>query len=87
MTIGYNGDRYISHFQCWQFLFNLVYTHRHKSDAPHIFKKAINTIENQYGGKVRYVRLDGETSLRNAFEMLVTDKGLKVERIALDTPA
>ena len=52
MTIGYNGDRYISHFQCQQFLFNLVYTHQHKSDAPYIFKKAINIIENQYGGKV-----------------------------------
>ena len=87
MTTGYNGDRYISHFQCRQFLFNLVYTHRHKSDAPHIFKKAINTIENQYNGKVRYVRLDGETSLGNTFEILVTDKGIKPERTAPDTPA
>jgi hypothetical protein len=87
MTTGYNGDRYISHFQCRQFLFNLVYTHRHKLDAPHIFRKAINTIENQYGGKVRYVRLDGETSLRNEFEILIIDKGIKAERTAPDTPA
>ena len=84
---GFNGDRYISHFQCQQFLFNLVYTYRHKLDAPYIFRKAINTIENQYHRKVRYVRLNGETSLRNVFKMLVTDKGIKVERTALDTPA
>jgi hypothetical protein len=63
-----------------------VYTHQHKSDAPYIFKIAINMIENQYNGKVRYVRLDGETSLGNTFEILVTEKGIKLERIALDTP-
>jgi hypothetical protein len=44
-------------------------------------------IENQYNGKVWYIRLDGETSLGNAFESLVTEKGIKAERIALDTPA
>ena len=43
-------------------------------------------IENQFNGKVRYVRLDGETSLGDAFEALVIKKGIKAERIALDTP-
>jgi len=87
MNTGYNGDRYISHFQCRQYLFNLVYTHRKKSDALQLFKKAINTIETQYNGKVRFVRLDGETSLGNAFEKLVIEKGIKPERTAPDTPA
>jgi hypothetical protein len=84
---GYNGDQYVSHFQCRQYLFNLVYTHRHKSDATQLFKKAINTIEYQYNGKVRYIRLDGETSLGNNFETLVIEKGIKPERTAPDTPA
>src|SRR5271170_129161 len=86
MNTGYNGDKYISHFQCRQYLFNLVYTHRKKSDAFQFFEKAINTIENQYNGKVRYIRLDGETSLGGTFEALVTEKGIKAERTAPDTP-
>src|ERR1700722_8531397 len=87
MNTGSNRDRYVSHFQCRQYLFNLVYTHRHKTDALHFFKKAINMIKNQYNGKVRYIQLDGETSLGTAFETLVIEKGIKAERIALDTPA
>ena len=65
----------------------MVYTHQKKLDALQFFKKAINAIENLYNGKVRYIRLDGETSLGNAFEALVTEKGIKPERTALDTPA
>jgi hypothetical protein len=87
MTTGFNGDRYISHFQCRQYLFNLVYTHRKKSDALQLFNKAINIIKNQYNGKVRYIQLDSETSLGDTFKALVIEKGIKAERIALDTPA
>jgi hypothetical protein len=87
MGKGYNGDRYVSHFQCRQYLFNLVYTHSRKSDALQFFEKAINTIENQYKGKVRYIRLDGETSLASEFEALVIEKGIKAERTAPNTPA
>src|SRR5436853_7928700 len=87
LTRGYNRDQYISHFQCRQYLFNLVYTHRHKSDVLQLFEKAINTIENQYNGKVWFIRLDGETSLGNAFETLVIEKAIKLERTTLDTPA
>src|SRR5450432_1868445 len=87
MTTGYNGDGYISHFQCRQYLFNMVYTHRKKSDALQFFEKAINLIETQYNRKVRYIRLDGGSSLGNAFETLVIGKGIKLERTAPDTPA
>ena len=87
MNTGFNRDRYVSHFQYWQYLFNLVYTHRYKTDALHFFKKAINMIENQYNRKVWYIQLDGETSLGTAFETLVIEKGIKAERTALDTPA
>ena len=87
MSKGHNGDRYVSHFQCRQYLFNLVFTHPKKSDAFQFFEKAINLIETQYNGKIRFVRLDGETSLGNAFEILVIEKGIKAERTAPDTPA
>src|ERR1700730_16797198 len=84
---GYNGHRYASHFQCRQYLYNIVYTHARKTDAKHFFDKTINIIENQYKGKVRYIRLDGETSLGDMFENIVTEKGIKPERTAPDTPA
>jgi hypothetical protein len=87
LTIGYNRDKYISHFQCRQYLFNLVYTHRKKLDAIQFFDKALNTIENQYKGKVRHIQLDGETSLGKEFEALVVEKGIKLECIATDTLA
>ena len=86
LTRGYNRDQYISHFQCRQYLFNLVYTHRHKSNALQLFEKAINTIENQYNRKVQFIRLNGETSLGNVFETLVIEKGIKLEYTTLDTP-
>jgi len=86
LNTGYNGDEYVSHFQCRQYLFNLVYTHRKKSDSLQLFEKAINLVENQYKGKIRYIRLDGETSLGKAFELMVTEKGIKPERTAPDTP-
>ena len=87
LTTGYNGDQYMSHFQCRQFLFNLVFTHRRKNDAFQYFNKAIKIIENRYNGKVRFVRLDGETSLGGIFENFVSEKGIKPERTAPDTPA
>jgi len=86
-TRGYNRDQYMSHFQCRQYLFNLVFTHPQKNDALQIFEKAINLIENQYGGKVRFIRLDGETSLGKEFENLVSAKGIKPECTAPDTLA
>src|ERR1700730_13717461 len=79
---GYNGHRYASHFQCRQYLYNIVYTHARKTDAKHFFDKTINIIENQYKGKVRYIQLDGETSLRNMFKNIVTEKGIKLEYTA-----
>ena len=44
-------------------------------------------IENHFNGKVRFVRLDGETALGETFENFVSEKGIKLERTALDTPA
>ena len=84
---GYNGDKYMSHFQCRQYLFNLVFTHRRKNDALHLFKKAIKLIKIHYHGKVRFIRLDGETSLGHAFEEWVSEEGIKPERTAPDTPS
>jgi hypothetical protein len=84
---GYNGDRYMSHFQCRQYKFNLVFTHPRKSDALGIFQDAFKYVETQYQGKIRYVRLDGETSLQSNFDRFLAEKGIKSERTATYTPA
>jgi hypothetical protein len=44
-------------------------------------------IDGQFGGKIRFLRLDGEISLGNFFENLVIEKQIKPERTALYTPA
>jgi hypothetical protein len=84
---AYNGHRYVSHFQCRQTKFNMVYTHAKKTDSLAFFEKTWNLIENVYGGKVRFIRLDGETSLGELFERFVIARGVKAERSAPNTPA
>jgi hypothetical protein len=86
LTTSYNRDQYISHFQCRQFLFNLVFTHPQKNNALQYFNKAMNLIENQYNGKVRFIQLNSETSLSRTFKNFVSKKGIKLECTALDTP-
>ena len=48
---GYNGHKYMSHFQCQEHLFNIVFTHQKKTDALRLFEKVTNFIECQYKGK------------------------------------
>ena len=48
---GYNGHKYMSHFQCQEHLFNIVFTHQKKTDALQLFEKVTNFIECQYKGK------------------------------------
>ena len=49
-----------------------------------LFKKAISFIKNQFNCKVRFIRLDKETSLKGTFKNFVLKKGLKPERLAPD---
>jgi hypothetical protein len=86
-TTGYNGNRYASHFQYRKYLFNLVYTHAKKSDTKYLFESALSVIQGQFGGKVQFLRLDGETSLGDYFKDLVIEKQIKPEHSASYTPA
>jgi hypothetical protein len=87
MDPGYNGDEWISHFQCTTTVFNMVYTHKRKSDSTAFMDKTLNLIQTQFGRNVRYIRLDGEKSLCNLFEEIISNRGIKAERTAPDTPA
>jgi hypothetical protein len=47
----------------------------------------VNIIKTHLGGKIRYIRLDGETSLGRPFDEYIAAKGIKAERTAPDTAA
>ena len=49
-------------------------------------KKALNFIKNQFNKDVRFLCIDRERILGNAFKDLMIERGIKVEVTALDTP-
>jgi hypothetical protein len=63
-----------------------VYIYRKKSDATYYLLKALNFIKTQFNKNVRFIRLDGERSLGEAFDEVVTERGIKLEVSTLDTP-
>lgn len=87
MTTALNRDQWISHIACSITDFHMVYTHPHKSQATDILIRAIHTIETRYGGKVVFVRTDGERSLGNEWNTFMASKGITLEPSAPNTPA
>jgi hypothetical protein len=82
----YNEEKWISHFSCYYTSMDFIYTHHKKLQAIEIIKKFINMIKTRYDKKVQFFRINGERSLRNKFNSLVTMKGIITERSALATP-
>ena len=66
---------------------NHIYTHPKKSDATSILKEYVRMISTRFQYPIRFMRLDGERALGNEFEDYIKDKGITVERTAMDTPA
>lgn len=87
MGLGFNGDQWISHIECRQYGYCIVSTHARKNDCFTELEKAITFIETHLGGRVRFLRLDGETALGGAFEAYVASKGIKTERTSPNTAA
>jgi hypothetical protein len=87
LKTAYNGNHWVSHFHCTTKAFNIVYTHRSKSESTAIVEEVLNLIKNKYGTNVRFLRTDGETSLGNDFDTLIKERGIQVERSAPDTQA
>ena len=85
LTTAYNGDRYYSHLHCTMCGFIMINTHATKPEALKHIEYNINFIRNVFGYTVRFLRLDGETSLQRAFDDFVRNIGIKPERSAPDT--
>ena len=84
---GFNGDKHVSHFKCFYTGMNHVYTQTSKGSNLETITQYLQFIEVHYKTKVKFIKLDGERSLGNAFEELAKDKGFIIERSAPDTQA
>ena len=85
-TIALNKEQWISHIACSEKDFNMVYTHRRKSEAPDILREAIQLIKTRFGQQVAFLRSDGETSLDKKFLDHIAKLGITWEPSAPATP-
>jgi len=84
---AYDGDQYMSHFKCFYTGFNHVYTQPNKSLTFQVLKQHLQLLKTQYKANVKFIRLDGETSLGNNFARLAAKEGFIIERSATSTQA
>ncbi|KAI0992666.1 hypothetical protein K3495_g15519, partial [Podosphaera aphanis] len=83
---SYNGDNYGSHIRCREYKFEFSGTHPTKPGALKFFKKIIIFIEENLGFKIRFCRLDGETTFGQDFRDFMAERGISEERTAPYTP-
>ena len=86
MIKALNGHQWISHFACMSHDFNIIYTHRSKSEAQQIVPQAIKLISNRFNAKVVFLRSDGERTLGSQFRDFISNMGITYEPSAPDTP-
>jgi hypothetical protein len=72
----------MSHFRCLSTLLNFVYTHTSKTEAPDIVHAFREMAFTRFSYKVKYIRLDGETSLAKRFDRIVANSGITTEGLA-----
>ena len=87
MQEGFNGDRYVSHFKCFYTGMNHVYTQQDKSSTLRTVRQYLKYVEVHYKAQVKFIRLDGETSLGKEFIELTKERGIFIERSAVATQA
>jgi hypothetical protein len=85
LTTAYNGDRYYSHLHCTMCKFIIINTYATKPEALKHIEYNVNFICNVFGYTVRFLRLNGKTSLQQAFDDFVRNISIKLERLAPNT--
>lgn len=66
---------------------NHLYAHPRKSGANAVVREYVNMMTNRDSATIRFMRMDGEKTLRSEFDNLVRDKGITIERSAPATKA
>ncbi|KIX07930.1 uncharacterized protein Z518_02584 [Rhinocladiella mackenziei CBS 650.93] len=64
---------------------NHVYTHATKAAVNDVMFEYVNMVKTRYEKKVAFIRLDGEKTLGNDFNALLTNNGISSERSAVNT--
>jgi hypothetical protein len=82
MQNAYNGEGWTSHFRCLSTLLNFVYIHTSKTEAPDIVHAFPEMAFTRFSHKVKYIRLDGETSLAKRFDRIFANNGITREDLA-----
>ena len=77
----------MSHFKCFYTGYNHVYTQSNKLLTFQVLKQHLQLLKTQYKANVKFIRLDGETSLGNNFMRLAAREGFIIERSATSTQA
>ena len=87
LATGFNGDNWCSHLRCEETKYIFVGTHKTKDQATPWIESIIEKIENIHCCKIRFLRLDGETSLGGIFRKNLDNRGIVEERSAPHTQA
>lgn len=81
----YNGDNYGSHIRCRVSGFEFSATHATKPGTLIFLKKIVMHIEKNLGCKIKFCRLDGESTFGHKFRDFMADRAIYIERTAPDT--
>lgn len=87
LNADYNKDEWVSHITCHVIDFNMVFTHRKKSDVINILIRALNIIEIKYNGKIVFFRNDGEKALKSDFDAVIIKKRISTKSSTPNTSA
>jgi hypothetical protein len=82
MEEAYNGDKWVSHFFCFNTKMNFVYTHPRKSDALKIVEAFVQMAKTRFGKQVKFIRIDDEQTLATAYNEFTARHGITTERAA-----
>lgn len=85
MREGFNSNTQIIHFQCAKTLFNMIFTMYTKSESLKYTRKTLKMIKS-IGHQVKYLHLDGESTLQKGLDDLAIEEGIQIERTAPRTP-
>jgi hypothetical protein len=69
----------MSHFACSTYDFNIVYTHKVKSEATFLIKQTINLIHTKFDDQMIFFRSDEKRSLDDEFKTFMFEKKIIYE--------
>ena len=85
MSTDLSGQKWVSHFVCTIYDFNLVYTHKTKNETFRIIRQILNLISTRFNGKIVFFRSDRERSFDDEFKDLIFELKITYKFSTFDT--